>query len=154
MKSFLLLIFLTQCVVSHARSGKIYKWVDEEGNIHYSENKNTNKKSQEITPTELNTSEGQPPQKSKSSQAKVNKRKLKLYSIKDKNRQRSLYYKKQSCRREKKRMKKLEKSFTYRTKDSNSGGYIYYTANKEARVRKSNQKKRERQRKRVKKFCR
>ena len=55
MKIFTVLIGFLLCN-SAATAGKFYKWVDANGNIHYSDNKPENKKTTEI---KVNTSQPQ-----------------------------------------------------------------------------------------------
>ncbi len=141
MKTFLLLITLatTSCLAE----GKYYKWIDKQGNIHYSENKPENNPSSEINiitskPTsEMSTSEP----KGKSDRKKETSYKLEKFAEQDQYRRKKEKARKRRCRDAKKSMNKLKASFVPYSIDPRSGGRIYPSSRTASKIKARQQER-------------
>lgn len=141
MKTLLVLslFFTTYCLAQ----GKYYKWTDQNGTIHYSENKPETTQSSELNikaskPTSvLPTKNAQ----KESEQKKETTSKLKEFAKQDQNKRDAAKQRKRRCRDAKKSMEKLKNSFTPYIIDSKSGGRIYPTSRKASKIKARQQER-------------
>lgn len=141
MKTLLLLISLatTSCLAE----GKYYKWIDKQGNIHYSENKPENKPSSEIS---INTSKptsavSTSDPKEESDRKKETSDKLEKFAEQDQYRRAKEKAQKRRCLYAKKSMEKLKASFVPYSIDSRSGGRIYPSSRTASKIKARQQER-------------
>lgn len=149
--TLLLLTALTSAVAAE----KIYKWVDIQGNIHYSSEKPADNNANEIQITtkqnkDTLTSSSTP---SKEKKQLSNKQKLDAYLLKDQKARKKAARKRSTCKRAKTRLKKYKNAMSYRKKDPNSGGYIYLNETKRQTKQRKYQKGTARLKNNIKKAC-
>jgi len=137
MKKILLLITFL-CVYCLAE-GKIYKWTDENGSIHYSENKPENKISSEI---KVKTSKGTPANSNELENnynlKKATTDKLQRYAQQDQYRRNKEKEQKSKCRLAKKSLQSLKDSFSIR-KSNRTGSYIFPSVQNEIKIKSRQQ---------------
>ena len=140
---------------STATAGKFYKWMDANGNTHYTDKKPEDKKT---TAVKVNSFQPQITENietddKKSKAESSTRKKLDEYSKRDKIKRQNAKIKKQNCRNAKNRLKKFKESITYRKKDPKSGGYIYPSVTLKAKLQAKNQKKIDRYQQNINKSC-
>jgi len=150
--------FLILFSLTGSAADKIYKWVDEQGNTHYSSEKPTNNKANEIqlkTTNKKDVSTAAPSVAEPSNKTKQlsNKEKLDAYLKKDQKLRAKAARKRKTCAKAKTRLKDYKNAMSYRKKDPNSGGYIYLNETKRQKKQRRYQKGIVRLQNNIKKAC-
>ena len=152
MKHFLLLPFL---VFTYLAESKIYKWKDEQGNIHYSETKSDHLSTEEIkfNPSQPNTNSINQNLKEESNSKQDTSDRLQKFAKNDQYRRNKEKAWKSRCRQAKNSMKQLKKSFSNYKIDSNTGGRIYTSYRNESKIKARQQERIRKKQIYVNKMC-
>ncbi len=107
-----------------------YKWIDEQGHIHYGENKPSSGNSTNIILKNSANIENKRVRslKKQNEDREKTTNKLIQYTSTNQARRKKIKAQKRRCRNAKESMKKLKYSFKNRVKDPKTGGYIYPTS--------------------------
>ena len=131
----ILSLILFFCFSSAANSGQIYKWVDENGKVHFGDRPNSNQSQQEVELKPLNTVGSGDSSRKTTQQKMLNSfQKRREEEAKNKQQQRQLRIaNQQKCRMSKARLANIENASGVYTMGSD-GKRKYYDSNKRENI--------------------
>ncbi len=146
--TIVLLLIVSTCV-----SAKVYKWVDANGQTHYSDKKPEDTRTTEVSIKKTPKSSIKQQQYEPDDNTETQK-KLDDYAEHDKELRETKKYKKQECKEAKESLNEFKEQWTGNRKYSDSGGYIYRTEADKNRRKEHYQKHIGNYQKKVKDRCR